>query len=302
MRIVKWAGAKEKRRHELADMLGREGVYVEPFLGSGSIYLELRRRGAVEPAQAVLGDACARLVATYRAVIRDPRAVAQQLRLLPSDLEGAQRAARALGCLYVQRKGVLEENAWEGFYELQRARLNLWQPGPWETASPEHAALLLWLNRACVNGLWRVNKAGEFNVSAGDRLSGLPDEETLVAFALALRGSLLLAGDYRTTLQVGMALAAGRGGRCYVDPPYIDVYDAYTSARFKQDEQEQLPKELAKLAGASFRVIVSNAWDDHLGKVYQEAGFEVREVAGSTSISRSASSRGQTRELLALAG
>lgn len=255
--------------------------YYEPFLGGGSFFFALRRAGIHVPA--VLCDVNPWLVAAYRGVRQDPRGVVADL----ADWQERHRAAP------------------EVTYRTAVDWLNNAEP----SGGSYDAGVVIYLNRVCFNGLWRVNRRGGFNVPLGAyehaRMELLPgDAETnLLAVSEALRDNveIRLAGFEATLPQVGVDDFA------YLDPPYDDEADGgfvgYTAGRFDWGAQERL----AKLArGASTRgasVLASNADTERIRLLWlEEAGARIFGIQAPRSISRDAGGRQPVGEVLAVLG
>ena len=218
--IVKWVGGKTRLLPEIAARLPRTyGRYFEPFAGGAAVFFHLA------PHAAVLADRNADLIATYRAVATDPEGVIRRLAI--------HRAAHDEGAL-------------------------LRDAGRWNDASVDwspldRAATFIYLNRTCYNGLYRVNRAGGFNVPMGRYKNPLVcDPEGLRAASRVLAGASLVCADYRT------AVADARAGDLvYFDPPYDPVtttanFVSYTAGAFGPDDQRALG-ELARTADRSRR-------------------------------------------------
>lgn len=183
--LLKWAGGKARLAPEIHKAFNQScsGTYLEPFTGSGAVFLYMRAQGLVR--RAVLSDANPKLMAVHIAV-RD-------------------RVEEVLAAL-----GRLPSEDWrERYYDVRDA----YNRGPWD--GPEHAARFIWLNRAGFNGLYRENRAGEFNVPLGRyaRLS-LPAPEHFRAV------SGLFAGVEMVTCDFGELMSKARAGdHVYCDPP-----------------------------------------------------------------------------------
>ena len=184
--FLKWAGGK---RALMADILARipEGpidLFVEPFLGGGALFLELAGQGRIK--QAILNDRNPELVHTWCTVRDDPEGIIEAIGQWHPD-EETYYAVRA----------------------LDRAELN----------DVERAARVLWLNRTCFNGLYRINRSGHFNVPFGKyKKPRLVDADNLRAVSRALQNVTLYNLDFE-----GILAMAGPGALVYCDPPYWPV-------------------------------------------------------------------------------
>src|SRR5438445_3544880 len=180
--FLKWAGGKTRLLPALRDSLPPKGYmrYFEPFVGGGAFFFDL------SPAQGVLSDSNAELINCYQ-IVRDA----------PEEL------IRALSKLRVSESK---------FYELRE--LN-----PESLSAANSAARLIYLNKTCYNGLYRVNRQGQFNTPFGRHTNvTLTDEANLRAASNLLRRTTLRCGDYAAVLE-----SAAAGDFVYLDPPYLPV-------------------------------------------------------------------------------
>lgn len=262
--VVKYAGGKTKLLPELlARMPARFGRYYEPFAGGAALFFR------VAPERAVLGDVNAALIATYRAVADDVDAVTTLL-----DRHAANW----------RRQG-------ERHYLAMRAA---WNRGAGTRV--ERAAAFLYLNRTCFNGLWRVNRAGEFNVPMGRYENPLVGMAARVrAAAPALARAELRTGDYRAVLH-----DARRGDFVYLDPPYDGTFTAYSAEPFDHAAQAELAYEVRRLALRGVKVMVSNADTPRIRALY--AGLRLDVVSCPRAINSDASGRGPVKEVIVTAG
>jgi DNA adenine methylase len=262
--IVKSAGGKTKLLPELlARMPARFGRYYEPFAGGAALFFR------VAPERGILGDSNGALIQTYTAVARDVDAVVAIL----------------------MRHAAKHRRFGERHYLAVRATLNDLAP-----TGAERAAAFIYLNRTCFNGLWRVNRAGEFNVPMGrytDPLAGIAAR--LRAAAPALTRAELRTGDYRATTH-----DARRGDFVYFDPPYDGTFTSYTTEPFGDAEQAGLAYEVRRLAARGMRVMASNADTPRIRALY--AGLRIDVVRCSRAINSDASRRGDVDEVIVTAG
>lgn len=205
--LLKWVGGKRRLLPHLLPRLApylRPGVrYLEPFLGSGAVFF------ALAPQEALLGDASAALIATYRAVRQDPGAVAAALAPLA--------ASPPTEAAYLQVRG-----------DFNAARAGA-APGPLQ------AARFLYLNRRGFNGLWRQNLSGGCNTPwGGVRTAPLPSLDDLSQAARALRPAYLWWGDFRAVVEEARA-----GDVLYCDPPYLGAFTGYAGG-FSEGDQRRL--------------------------------------------------------------
>jgi DNA adenine methylase len=262
--VVKYVGGKTELLPELlARMPVRFGRYYEPFAGGAALFFR------VAPERAVLGDVGVALMTTYRTIADRATAVAA----------------------LIEQHAVKHRRCGEDHYYAVR---DAWNEGV--GTRTERAAAFIYLNRTCYNGLWRVNRAGEFNVPVGryaDPLAGIADR--LRAAAPALARAELRTGDYRATLH-----DARRGDFAFFDPPYDGTFTGYTAAPFGAVDQAELAYEVRRLAARGVRVLVSNADTPRIRALY--AGLRLDVVSCSRAINSNTAGRGAVDEVIVSAG
>ena len=265
--LLKWAGGKTRLLPELlARMPARFGRYYEPFAGGAALFFR------VAPARAVLNDSNADLMFAYATVAREVDAVIELL-----DRHAAKH--RRLG---------------DRYYRAVREKWNARYTG--SLSSTEHASALIYLNRTCYNGLWRVNRAGVFNVPMGRYTSPLARlAERARAAAPSLARAQLRAGDYRAAIR-----DARRGDFVYFDPPYDGTFVGYTAQAFTDADQAELAYEVRRLAQRGVRVMVSNADTPRIRALY--AGLRIDVVRCPRAINSNTSRRGAVDEVIVTAG
>jgi DNA adenine methylase len=160
------------------------------------------------------------------------------------------------------------------------------------------AARIIYLNRTCYNGLYRVNKRGQFNVPFGRYKNPIIcDVDRLRAASYALKNAELFCADYQETLRN----FAKPGDFVYIDPPYHPVsqysdFKRYTSKFFYVDDQRLLASYAKELAGQGCFVLVSNSYCDFVIDVYK--GCKIIEVSAKRNINKDPSKRGGVKEVL----
>jgi len=291
--ILKWAGGKRQllptlRRYYPASFRR----YVEPFLGSGAVFLDCHNHGLLDSCEVHLSDINADVIGCYRTVRDDVEAVIEALDTLEAGhrVEGARH-------FYAVRD--------EQFNALRRdvrasAELAM-------AYTPSLAAMLIYLNRTGYNGLFRLNSRGGFNVPVG-RYSSVTicDAPNLRRLSAALRRPGLTV-EVRPFEE---ALAQGRPGDfVYLDPPYAPVsrtshFTSYTASRFGPDEQARLQQAVVGLARLGASVLLSNSVAPDIRRLYADnvdarsAGLRARTVEARRAINSRASRRGAVREYL----
>lgn len=160
------------------------------------------------------------------------------------------------------------------------------------------AARMIYLNRTCYNGLYRVNKQGQFNVPFGRYTNPvICDSERLRAASYALRNAEIQCADYQETLQ----RYAKPGDFVYIDPPYHPVskysdFKRYTAEFFYADDQRALAKIAKELAQCGCYILISNSFCDFITDIY--SGCEIIEVSAKRNINKDPQKRGEVKEVL----
>jgi DNA adenine methylase len=193
----------------------------------------------------------------------------------------------------------------EFYYEVRDTRFNPMRAAS-STYTPELAAMLIYLNRTGFNGLFRVNRAGEFNVPVGRYANPrIVDEPHLrqVAAALRSRGITLVEGPFDGALH-----NAGKGDFIYCDPPYAPVsrtacFANYTATGFTLTDQKRLQQALIDAATRGAQVVLSNSCAPDIVALYstseaRRAQLRIERVDARRAINSRADSRGPVTELV----
>jgi DNA adenine methylase len=266
--VIKWVGGKTKLLTELTARLpDRFGRYFEPFAGGAALFFR------VAPDRAVLADSNLDLINLYSTIASDVAAV-------------------------IRRLQYHREHHSESHYYDVRAR---WNDREVAWRSADRAATFIYLNKTCFNGLWRVNRSGEFNVPIG-RYSDPPicvPEALRAAHALLAR-TTLRCGDYRTAVE-----DAARGDFVYFDPPYDPVtttanFTSYTANAFGSEHQKELAATARMLVARGCRVMLSNSDTPFIRSLYK--GFAIDRVKCARAINSNASRRGDVDEVIVVGG
>ena len=270
--FLKWAGGKAQLLPSLLEAAPVTFArYFEPFVGGGALFFAIADQGHLEGA--VLGDANAALVATYQAV-RD-------------DLGGLVRRLRTLEQGYLGRDA--EERA-ALFYRMRAET-------PRDALAA--AARFIFLNKTCFNGLYRVNRAGHFNVPHGRYVEPhILDLPVLKAASAALAGVDLRNADFEA-----VCANAAAGDFVYFDPPFHPLpatssFTQYTSADFGWADQERLRVCIDGLTTRGVHVLLSNSPHPLVTYLYESAGYELRRVPARRAINSKGDGRGPIDELL----
>jgi len=157
---------------------------------------------------------------------------------------------------------------------------------------------MIYLNRTCFNGIYRVNLEGNFNVPKGTKSSVVFDTDDFKAVA-----ELLATADLRTSDFASVIEEAGQGDFVFADPPYTvnhnnNGFVKYNEKLFSWEDQQRLVVALARARGRGAMIVATNADHNSLRQLYRDAGFVLRSVERFSSISCTADSRKQFKELI----
>ena len=257
--FLKWPGGKRWLVPEIKRRIGCvQGTYYEPFLGGAASFF------ALAPERAVLADLNGELMELYQAMRDSPDLLHERL------LDHQSKHNR------------------DHYYATRSVR-----PGN----SVDRAARLLYLNRTCFNGIWRVNLRGEFNVPIGTKTSVVFARESFSDIAMALQDATLLEQDFEATIEL-----AGAGDIVYADPPYTVAHNhngflKYNDEIFSWSDQVRLFKALKGALSRGAGVLVSNANHDSIRALYRDFDC-LDEVFRHSVIAGIANGRAPTSELL----
>lgn len=257
--FLKWAGSKRALLSKFTDIiLPAIRTYREPFVGSGAMFFLLR------PDCAVLSDACGELIESFTAVRDNVNRVLKHLEDLP-----------------IKRRV---------FYRIRGNR----SPHKYK-----RAAEFIYLNKTCWNGLYRVNASGEFNVPFGSKPPkriAEPENIRQCARVIGKAGVTIQQCDFEENLG-----RASRGDFVYLDPPYVTSHNdngfiEYNEVLFSWRDQERLAllAERARKRGA--RVIVSNAADRRVIKLYPN--FRVKFILRASTLASNTAKRKAVKEAI----
>ena len=258
--FLKWAGGKrwlvDRPEFVIPEYSGR---YIEPFVGGGAVFF------SHSPTSAIISDANARLIDTYRAIRNNWKSVV-------NELEKHQ-----------------ESHCRDYYYEVRSAKFE---------DIHLRAAQFLYLNRACWNGLYRENLRGEFNVPIGTKSKIVMDDDNFELVSTRLQNADILNEDFSVVIS-----RATEGDLVFVDPPYTVAHNfngfvKYNQRIFSWNDQIRLRNSLfeAKIRGA--RILLTNAAHDSIRQLYSYINNTPIEITRTSVIAGSSKNRVQTSELL----
>ncbi len=263
--FIKWVGGKGKLRHALAALMppGVELMrHVEPFVGGGALFF------AQNPGRALMCDVNPDLENTYVAVRAEVSSVIQALSRLAHG-HGKER--------YYEVR--------ERYNERRRAQ------------AAERAAMFIYLNKTCFNGLYRVNRSGAFNVPMGSYVKPtILDAEALYAASARLKSADIRCASFETLLS-----EARPGDFVYMDPPYEPVsrtanFTSYAQEGFSQADQTRLRDVYRELDRRGCRLMLSNSDVPFIRDLYR--GFQIDTVMAPRAVSCDGKGRSPVSEVV----
>lgn len=262
--FLRWAGSKRRLAGQILAHAPRHfNEYIEPFVGGGAIFFALR------PAVALLSDANSELMNAYRAVRDNVDALVTRIESM---------AASDSDAFYLECRRLVPES----LGELERA------------------ARFVYLNRTCYNGLYRTNKAGEFNVPRGmKKPSQILQKDRLLRASAALQSAVIESGNFEAAL--GHAKA---GDFVYLDPPYIPpdpnlkAFTEYTKVGFTSVDQTRVANWFELLTDRGVFVLASNSAVQEVEHLYPSHRYTHVVLQTRRNVAAKPSSRLPIDELL----
>jgi DNA adenine methylase len=268
--VLRWAGGKRQLWDELDARIPKKiDTYFEPFIGGGATFFALAKQGRFK--SAVIGDVNADLVLFYHTLRDYTEALIDEIARLDQ-----HRSRNAFGGIR------------DAFNEGDRR------------APVIRSAQLYYLNKTCFNGLYRVNRAGKFNVPSDESRfkRSIFDKEALALAALALQDVTIVHGDYQSCFWGPL----GAGDFTYYDPPYLPVSKTANFAHYQKDAfGEEQTFGLATWCAANHThspFLLSNADTPKTRELFGAFGFQIESVSARRNINSKGGKRGAVGEIL----
>jgi DNA adenine methylase len=294
--FLKWAGGKTQllqKFHELYPKELKEGKiknFYEPFLGSGAVFFDIIQHYKIK--NAYLYDINEELILTYKVIRQDAGKL----------IEFLQR--------YQQTYWKLNEHKRKEYFYEQRSNYNQHRFNIDYNKYSEHwiprAAQLIFLNRTCFNGLYRVNSKGEFNTPAGDyKKPTICDEYNLLAVSKVLEKATIKKADYKQ-----LKRDIRKNSFVYFDPPYRPLsktasFTAYSKNEFGDKEQTDLAALFSQLDKQGALLMLSNSdpknnnpKDNFFDELYKD--FTIQRIPAKRMINSNAAKRGAVNEIMVI--
>ena len=284
--FVKWVGGKGQLIDEIEKLFLANGKtatkYAEPMVGGGALFFSMLSKYQFE--ELYISDINAELINAYVAIKRDVETLIERLKEMQMTFLP------------------LDENSRKFYYYNVRDKFNTVKLN--DGTSTEKAALFIFLNKTCFNGLYRVNRKGLFNVPMGAyKNPTICDAENLRNIHNALQNVAIVCGDY--TLSKSFI---DNKTFVYIDPPYRPIsetsaFTSYNSDAFDDREQIRLAKFIDEINAAGAKIVLSNSdpknvnpEDNFFDDLYKS--YRIYRVSATRMINSNAEKRGKINELL----
>ncbi|MGM9632150.1 MAG: DNA adenine methylase [Eubacteriales bacterium] len=286
--FLKWAGGKGQLLSEIENYYpfenGKITKYAEPFVGGGAVLFDILSKYDLK--EVYIGDINTELINCYR-VVRDN---VDELVLMLQTMQSA----------FVP----MNTDDRKEYYLAKRNRFNDLKTTEKDNLNIEKAALMIFLNKTCFNGLFRVNKKGLFNVPMGSYKNPLIcDDENLRAASEKLQNVKTICGDYKES-----AVFIDENTFVYLDPPYRPLTDtasftAYSEKTFDDEEQIELARFVNAMDNKGAKIVVSNSdpknsnpEDDFFDNIYSD--YKIKRIEATRMINCNSEARGKIKELI----
>ena len=285
--FLKWAGGKGQLLKEIEQYYPfGNGInkYAEHFVGGGAVLFDILNHYELEAVY--MSDINAELINAYRMISNRIDEVVELLSTMQNE--------------YVP----MEERNRKIYYLAKRSQFNDLKISCDEKINIEKAALMIFLNKTCFNGLYRVNRKGQFNVPIGAYKNPLIcDETNLRVISEKLKKVIMVCGDYRKSADF-----IDQNTFVYIDPPYRPLtntanFTAYTENAFNDKEQIKLAQFVGEMDQKKARIVVSNSEpknsdleDDFFENIYSFCN--IKRVEATRMINSNSKARGKIKELL----
>lgn len=239
--IVKWAGGKTQLLKYIVPMIPKFNTYYEPFFGGGALYF------ALEPNKAVINDSNAQLINLYAQIKTEPNNLIKKLNLLS--------------------KNHNEEH----YYKVRKQFNNCLSNNE---LSLNSSAYLLYLNKMGFNGLYRLNKNGQYNVPSAHRITcTLYDKDNLLSVSKQLNKTKLLTGDFEKACK-----GCKKGDFVFFDSPYYNTFDTYQAGGFSKEDHIRLSNLFKSLDKKGVKCLLTNSNEEFIKSLYKGYNFKTIKV------------------------
>lgn len=264
--VVKWVGGKRQLLDRIKPLVPKDyRIYCEPFLGGGALLFSL------QPNKGYVNDINKELINMYKTIKDSPKKLINELKLY--------------------------KNQEDYYYEVRRLDRDKEKYN--ELSYVKKAARLIYLNKTCYNGLFRVNNAGEFNVPYGRyKNPNIVNKELIQAMSKYLNDNeiTITNKDYKRCID-----NLKEGDFVYIDPPYYPIsqtsnFTRYTKCGFGEQKQIELKMWCDNLTKKGIRFMLSNSYTEFIKDLYK--GYKIEIVAAKRNINSKSNKRGNINEVI----
>lgn len=248
--VIKWVGGKRQLLSAIKERMPKEfGTYYEPFFGGGAVYF------GITPKKAVINDFNEQLVNLYKQI--------------KAHCDEIMRLLTKWGEEYNQLSSDAERDAY--YYGKRNLYNDCLLVNDMSILS---AALVIFLNKAGFNGLYRVNQNGQYNVPPGHKKKlNLFDEANMKAVSKAFTGAKIMQGDFEVACKNAKA-----GDFVFFDSPYYDTFDTYQAGGFSEEDHKRLYRLFAELSDKGVYCMLTNNSCDYIKNLYAKFNVETIKV------------------------
>lgn len=268
--VVKWVGGKRQLLKEILPLIPKDiTTYYEPFVGGGAVLF------ALQPKKAVINDYNEELINVYSVIMSEPDELIKILEIHK------------------------EKNNSEYFYKVREIdRTSEYR----KLSNIERAARIIYLNKTCYNGLYRVNQAGQFNSPYGryknPNIVNLPAVKAMNDY-FNKNNITITFGDYKENLS---KIRAKTKSFVYLDPPYFPLsssssFTGYTDNGFGEEQQVELKNECDKLNKKGIRFLLSNSSCKFIEDLYK-SDYNIKIIKAKRVLNSVGNKRGEVDEVL----
>ena len=259
--FVKWAGGKRQLILQIRERMPEKyNDYYEPFVGGGAVIFDLL------PANALINDINKALINTYRTICNEPNAFLKEVNRLDNDMW---------------------EDGKKYYYFIRECYNDKLMRSEYDV---ELAALFVFINKHCFNGLYRVNGKGLFNVPYNNSRRVSIDEDVIMATSGYLRGVTIKDGDFEQACK-----NAKKGGFVFIDSPYAPLnptsFESYTKEGFDIESHKRLAKFYDELTARGCYCMLTNHNTELINELYGNKDYKIDVVSVKRMINSDASNR-----------
>jgi DNA adenine methylase len=259
--FVKWAGGKRQLILQIRERMPEKyNDYYEPFVGGGAVIFDLL------PANALINDINKALINTYRTICNEPDAFLKEVNRLDNDMW---------------------EDGKKYYYTIREHYNDKLMRSEYDV---ELAALFVFINKHCFNGLYRVNGKGLFNVPYNNSRRVSVDEDVIMATSEYLRGVTIIDGDFEQACK-----NAKKGDFVFIDSPYAPLnptsFESYTKEGFDIESHKRLAKLYDELTARGCYCMLTNHNTELINDLYGNKGYTIDVVSVKRMINSDASNR-----------